>query len=340
DQDAGKKILDGKDRRTGIAIASLYGRNKKPQPELIADLDLVLFDIQDVGARFYTYISTMSYVMEACAEQKVPLVVLDRPNPNGWYVEGPVLEEKHSSFVGMHPVPIVHGMTVGEYARMVNGEGWLKDDVKCLLEVIPATNYTHAMRWEATGLPWVAPSPNLPSEYSAYLYPMVCWMEGMAVSVGRGTEAPFQLFGAPWHEGYHYQLRKDSVMELEKPGRIALYGLEMEYHAFTPVSTPGKASRPKFEGQECYGVRFLNRVDGKSLFLAGISLLKNLETEAQNVELRDPLYRSSFNRLLGTAQVKEQIRRQAPDQTIYDSWQDGLNAFKVVRAKYLLYPDF
>jgi uncharacterized protein YbbC (DUF1343 family) len=339
DQDAGKHIANGKDSKTGIPIASLYGNNKKPSANLIKDLDLVLFDIQDVGARFYTYISTMSYVMEACAEQEVPVIVLDRPNPNGWYVEGPVLESKHSSFIGMHEVPVAHGMTVGEYARMVNGEGWLKNDVRCLLDVITASNYTHSMKWDDTGLPWVAPSPNLPTEYSAYLYPMLCWMEGMSVSIGRGTDHPFEQFGAPWHMGYRYQIRKDSVNERETPSEMALYGLELEYLAFTPISMPGKSTDPKYKGQECFGARFTNRVDGKSLFMAGISLLKNLQEESKIVNLGVDLYRPSFNLLLGNSTTKEQIKKQVPDQQIYDSWQSGKNEFLVKRRKYLLYQE-
>ncbi|MEM7037902.1 MAG: DUF1343 domain-containing protein, partial [Bacteroidota bacterium] len=275
DQDAGARISNSVDEKTGIPIASLYGKNKKPTAEVLKDVDIVLFDIQDVGARFYTYISTMSYVMEACAENRKAFVVLDRPNPNGWYMDGPVMEDAYKSFIGMHNVPIVHGMTVGEYARMVNGEGWLKDGVKCILDVIQCDGYTHDMQWEATGLPWVAPSPNLGTEYSAYLYPMLCWMEGMSVSVGRGTPNPFELFGAPWHQGYHYQLRKDSVNEAPEPSGFQLYGLEMEYLEFTPRSIKGKSSNPKFKDKKCYGARFTNRVDGKSLMMAGLSLLKN-----------------------------------------------------------------
>lgn len=339
DQDAGKHIANGKDAKTGIQITSLYGKNKKPSADMIKDLDLVLFDIQDVGARFYTYISTMSYVMETCAEQEVPMIILDRPNPNGWYVEGPVLESKHSSFIGMHEVPVAHGMTVGEYARMVNGEGWLKNDVRCLLDVIKATNYTHSMTWDETGLPWVAPSPNLPTEYSAYLYPMLCWMEGMSVSIGRGTDHPFEQFGAPWHQGYRYQIRKDSVEERDTPSQMALYGLEMEYLTFTPVSIPGKSTNPKYKGQECFGARFKNRVDGKSLFMAGISLVKNLQEESKNVNLGVDLYKSSFNLLLGNSTTKAQVKKQMTDQEIYDSWQTGKNEFKVMRRKYLLYEE-
>ncbi len=193
--DAGEKVADGKDKKTGIPILSLYGRkNRKPSPEKLVGIDLVIFDIQDVGARFYTYISTMHYVMEACAENDIPLLILDRPNPNGFYVDGPILNSAQKSFVGMHPVPIVHGMTIGEYAKMINGENWLKNSVQCDLTIIECKNYSHKDKYQ---LP-IAPSPNLPNMESIYLYPSLCLFEGTNVSVGRGTETPFQLFGSPY----------------------------------------------------------------------------------------------------------------------------------------------
>ncbi|MBE0637518.1 MAG: DUF1343 domain-containing protein, partial [Bacteroidales bacterium] len=191
--DAGQKVDDAIDRVTGLPVISLYGDNKKPRETDLSDIDIIIFDIQDVGARFYTYISTMSYMMEICAAKGLPMLVLDRPNPNGFYVDGPVLEEGFTSFVGLHPVPIVHGMTVGEYARMVNGEGWLENRLKCDLTVIPVGNYTHNDFYD---LP-VGPSPNLPNKYAVYLYPSLCLFEGTVVSVGRGTDLPFQVIGHP-----------------------------------------------------------------------------------------------------------------------------------------------
>lgn len=340
DHDAGKHVSNSKDTKTGIPLVSLYGSNKKPTAAQLADVDIVLFDIQDVGARFYTYISTMSYVMEACAEQKKPMVVLDRPNPNGWYVDGPVLKEGFQSFVGMHKVPVAHGMTVGEYAKMVNGEGWLKGGVKCLLEVIPCGGYHHGMRWEQNNLPWVAPSPNLPTVHSAYLYPMLCWFEGMAVSIGRGTEEPFELLGAPWHEGYHNELRRDSVRENPVPSRFQYYGLEAEYVRFTPRAIQHKSMNPDYKDQECYGARFLNTVEGKELFMAGIALAKNLELESHNVTLQEPLFRETFSLLTGSNVLEKQIKQQLSEQEIYDSWQADLGKFRSMRLKYLLYPDF
>lgn len=340
DQDAGKHISNSKDEKTGIKIESLYGKNKKPSAEQLADVDMVLFDIQDVGARFYTYISSMSYVMEACAEQNIPIVILDRPNPNGWYVEGPVMEDAFKSFIGMHNVPTVHGMTVAEYALMVNGQGWLAGGKRCPLDVIKCLGYEHEMHWAETGLPWVAPSPNLATEYSAYIYPMLCWFEGLNVSVGRGTESPFEVLGAPWHQGYAYQLKKDSVQEAEAPGRMSLYGLEAEYLKFTPRSTPGKSMNPDFKDQVCYGVRFLNRVDGEKLFMAGLSLLKNFQEEAGNTGQTTKLYQGSFNQLMGNNSVKTAIKSGKTEKEIFDSWQPALGRYMTMRKNYLLYPDF
>ena len=189
--DAGEKVVDGIDLKTGIPLLSLYGKNKKPKPAQLAGIDVVIFDIQDVGARFYTYISTMHYVMEACAENGVEVLVLDRPNPNGHYVDGPILDPAYQSFVGMHPIPIVHGMTIAEYARMVNGEGWLKAGIQCDLSTIPCENYNHETVYE---LP-IKPSPNLPNNRSIYLYPSLCFFEGTTISVGRGTNTQFQVYG-------------------------------------------------------------------------------------------------------------------------------------------------
>lgn len=339
DHDAGKHVSNTKDTKTGLPLVSLYGANKKPSVAQLADVDIVLFDIQDVGARFYTYISTLTYVMEACAEQKKTLLVLDRPNPNGWYVEGPVLEEGYQSFVGMHKVPTAHGMTVGEYAQMVNQEGWLKGGVKCLVEVITAKGYSHAMRWEQTGLPWVPPSPNLPTEYSAYLYPMLCWFEGMDVSIGRGTPYPFEILGAPWHQGYHNSIRADSFDQMPSPSRFKYYGLEAEYIQFTPRSTPGKSQNPDFQDQVCYGAHFLNRVDGKELFMAGIALAKNLVLESNNVSLKAPLFKDSFSLLMGSNKMEKMLLAKQSEDEIYASWQAELGKFKIMRRKYLLYPE-
>lgn len=341
DHDAGAKVDASTDQKTGIKIESLYGSKKKPSVQQLADVDMVIFDIQDVGARFYTYISTMSYVMEACAEQKKQFLVLDRPNPNGWYTDGPVLEKGYESFVGMHQVPIVHGMTVGEYAKMVNGEGWLKNGVKTVMDVITCQNYDHNLHWEDTGLEWIAPSPNLATAHSAYLYPIFCWYEGMPVSVGRGTDQAFEIVGAPWHEGYHYQLRKDSAADSDLPGSFKYYELQFEYTEFTPVSIPGKSTKPKFKDQICYGAHGVNEVDGKSTFLAGIALLKNFQVESGNVSnFKGPLFNSFFAKIAGTRKLQEQVIKGVSEKEIYESWQPALAKFKLIRRNYLLYPDF
>ena len=221
--DAGEKVKDEIDLQTGLPIYSLYGKSKrKPSKELLKDIDIIVFDLQDVGVRFYTYISSLHYVMEACAENNVQLIVLDRPNPNGFYVDGPILDLKFRSFVGMHPVPVVHGMTIGEYAKMINGEKWLDNMIQCSLEIIPCLNYNHNTRYD---LP-IPPSPNLPNMRSVYLYPSLCFFEGTNISIGRGTNFPFQVFGAP-----HFSKNEFS---------------------FTPKSTYG-SKNPKYKPLICYG---------------------------------------------------------------------------------------
>lgn len=341
DHDAGAKVKADVDEKTGIPLMSLYGKNKKPTAAQLADVDVVLFDIQDVGARFYTYISTMSYVMEACGENATKMYVLDRPNPNGWYVDGPVMQKGFTSFVGMHVgVPIAHGMTIGEYARMVNHEGWLAKGVKCDLKVIDCEHYDHSMTWEETGHEWIPPSPNLATEYSAYLYPMLCMFEGTPMSLGRGTDSAFTIYGAPWHEGYHVAWMKDSVLQMQKPGVIDLYGLEMEHYHFTPVSLPGKSTYPKYENQNCWGVRFMTRVPAKGLFQAGLSMLSNIVEEKENVGLAEPIFQPFFDKLVGNDQLKQQIQNGDRPEVIYESWRPEIETFKKIRKKYLLYEDF
>jgi uncharacterized protein YbbC (DUF1343 family) len=231
--DAGERVNTAVDEKTGLPIISLYGKNKKPTADQLKDVDVILFDIQDVGARFYTYISTMTYVMEAAAENNKQVIVLDRPNPNGHYVDGPVLQKELKSFVGMHPVPIVHGMTVGEYAQMVNGEKWMANGVQCKLKVIPVEKYDHLTLYEVP----IPPSPNLKSMNAIYLYPTTCLFEGTCLSVGRGTDDPFTMAGHPGYNVYSYQ--------------------------FTPVSKPG-AKEPKFKDEVCYGIHFIDeKMNGK-----------------------------------------------------------------------------
>ncbi|MCF8281977.1 MAG: DUF1343 domain-containing protein [Bacteroidales bacterium] len=306
----GEKIKDGKDASTGLPIVSLYGDNKKPSPEMLEGVDLVLFDIQDVGARFYTYISTLAYVMEACAENNVPLLVLDRPNPNGHYVDGPVLKKSHASFVGLHEVPVVYGMTIGEYARMVNGEGWLANGIKCDLTVIPCTGYDHRSFYN---LP-VKPSPNLPNMTAIYLYPSLCFFEGTVVSVGRGTDKQFQVFGAP--------------------------GANVGDFTFTPKPMEG-AKKPPQQGKLCRGYDLsglpLDSLRQQKKLNLGylLDFYKNYPDKA-NFFLKT----AHFDALAGGPELKQQIVDGKTEAEIRLGWQDGLRRFKLVRKKYLLYYDF
>jgi len=305
--DAGEHVSSGKDEKTGLELISLYGSNKKPSAEQLKGVEVVVFDIQDVGARFYTYISTMSYVMEACAESKIPMIVLDRPNPNGHYVDGPVLEPAFSSFVGLHPVPVVHGMTVGEYAQMVNGEGWLKNKVKCDLTVIPCKGWEHKNYYQLT----VPPSPNLKTMNAIYLYPSLCFFEGTKVSVGRGTDAPFEVIGYP--------------------------GCGIGSLVFIPKSGPGSKS-PLYEGKECGG--FNLRPFGENFVRDTGKLYMYWLQSLVEFEKYDPkFFNSFFDKLAGTDSLRKQLLEGKKEDEIRRSWQPGLEKFKLVRAKYLLYAD-
>lgn len=305
---AGEVIKDGKDVKTGLPIVSLYGSNKKPTAEQLADVDVVVFDIQDVGARFYTYISTLTYVMEACAENGKKVIVLDRPNPNGYYVDGPVLKDGFESFVGMHHIPVVHGMTIGEYAKMVNGEKWLKDGVQCQLDVVTCENWDHSMTYS---LP-VKPSPNLPNDDAIILYPSLCFFEGTTVSVGRGTDKPFQQFGAPYFKETQY--------------------------SFTPQSNEG-AKYPKYEGEQCNGF-VLN--DFAQFYLNGLGeLYLHWLVEAYNMAPeKDKFFNSFFEKLAGTDQLQKDIIAGKTAEQIRQSWKEEVSEFKRLRRKYLLYKDF
>ena len=301
--DAGAKVNSGKDEKTGIPIVSLYGKNKKPTPEMLQGIDIILFDLQDVGVRFYTYISTMSYVMEAAAENDLPVIVLDRPNPNGFFVDGPVLKSENASFVGMHQVPVVYGMTIGEYAKMVNGEGWLKNGVTCDLTVIPIKKYNRKAIYE---LP-VKPSPNLPNWESVYLYPTLCFFEGSIISIGRGTDTPFQVYGHPAMRGSY---------------------------TFTPKSTSG-ASKPLLEGQRCRGENLVEFAHDYARNADQLHLEWIIEAYQQ---LKDKSFFTSYFRLLsGDKQLQRDIENGKSADEIRTSWKNDLEAFKAVRGKYLLY---
>lgn len=328
--DAGARISNSRDIETGLPIVSLYGRNKKPTVAQLADVDVVVFDIQDVGTRFYTYLSTMTYVLEACIEQQKKFLVLDRPNPNGWYVDGPVLEATNSSFIGLHEIPIVHGMTLGEYAGLVSKEGWLSNGISAesLLVVIPCEGYHHGMQWEETGLPWISPSPNLATEYAAYLYPAICWFEPTPVSVGRGTDSAFTLVGAPWYGAAN--ARESADWEA--------YGLRAKRVGFTPHSLPGKSTYLKFQDEMCQGLDFQNRVEGKELFLAGLSLFNEMYLIHGEVGPDEPFFLTNFERWPGTTELEEQVKAGMSPEQIYESWQPKVEEFKAMRARYLLYP--
>ena len=298
--DAGEHIVDGKDIKTGLPIISLYGDNKKPKPEQLAGLDILVFDLQDVGARFYTYISSLHYIMEACSENNIPLIILDRPNPNGSIVDGPVLEKEFSSFVGMHPIPALHGMTIGEYGQMINGEKWLKDGIQCKLTVIPCLNYKRDMFYS---LP-VKPSPNLPNDQAINLYPSLCLFEGTNVSSGRGTEKQFQIYGSPF--------------------------LPKSDFSFTPVSNFGSKD-PMNKGLLCYGEDLSNAPKVHQLELKWLLKAYNSTSD------KSKFFTAFFTKLAGTKKLQQQIEAGASETEIRKSWEKGLNDFKAMRKKYLIY---
>ncbi len=302
--DAGEKVENGKDAKTGLPIVSLYGKNKKPTTEQLLGIDLVVFDIQDVGVRFYTYISTLSLVMEACAENGIKVLVLDRPNPNGYYVAGPVLKSEFKSFVGMHPVPVVYGLTIGEYGLMVNGEGWLKGGIKCDYTVIKCVNYNHSQTYS---LP-VKPSPNLPNDKAIELYPELCFFEGTNVSVGRGTDFPFQVYGAPYLKS----------------------GFK-----FTPKPNKG-AKHPKYENEVCYGIDLRGEtVNGPFNITFGHIYLMYLSSPE-----KDKFFNSFFDKLAGTDEIRKAIEGGESLDYVKSIGKKETDTFRQYRKKYLLYDDF
>jgi len=309
-EDAGAHINNTTDSATGLPIISLYGKNKKPKPEQLEDIDLLVYDLQDVGVRFYTYISTLEYCMEACGDAGKQLVVLDRPNPNGFYIDGPVLEAAHKSFVGMQPIPIVYGMTAGEYARMLKGEKWIEGAEKLDLQVVKCTNYDHSARYR---LP-VAPSPNLKTIEAVYAYPSLCLFEGTAISMGRGTDKPFRQYGCPEFKG-------------------------MFTYSFTPVSMQG-AQKPPYEGKECFGELVAGTEQGILSALHGHLQLKWLIKAYNNYPVKQKFFTSFFTSLSGTSELRAQVEKGLSERQIRASWEAGLEKFRITRKKYLLYPDF
>lgn len=298
----GEEIKDGTDIKTGLSVVSLYGNNRKPSPEQLADVDVVVFDIQDVGTRFYTYISTMHYVMEACAEQGKKLIVLDRPNPNGSYIDGPLRLPSLKSFVGMHPIPIVHGLTVGELAQMINGEGWLEKGLTCDLEIIRIQNWNHESFYS---LP-VKPSPNLPNDQAVKLYPSLCLFEGTVVSIGRGTETPYLIIGNPEFSDLPFE--------------------------FTPKAMPGMSNNPPHEGKLCYGL------DLSTVSVQPAINLQYLLDFYQKYAGKEKFFTAYFNTLAGTPELQKQIRDGFTESQIKATWQKDLDRYREMRKKYLLYP--
>lgn len=308
DKDPGELIDSYYDSKTGLPVVSLYGSSKKPTSEDLKNVDVVLFDIQDVGVRFYTYISTMHYVMEACAENSVKMMVLDRPNPNGFYVDGPVLDTQHRSFVGMHPIPLVHGMTVAELARMINGEGWLKEGVRCDLDWISCENYTHDSLYQLK----IKPSPNLPNMQSIYLYPSLGLFEGTIMNVGRGTPYPFQVYGHPRLEG------------------------TLEY---TPEPVKGASVSPKHKGKKC-GAVDLRTYPVEKIFREPELKLHWLIDAYNKLDKPGDFFLPFFTNLTGTKELKKQIIEGKSISEIRESWSEDLDQFMQKRANYLLYEDF
>lgn len=298
----GETIVDGKDVKTGLPIISLYGNSKKPSPEQLEGIEVLLFDLQDVGTRFYTYISSLHYVMEACAENDIELIILDRPNPNGNMVDGPTLEKEFTSFVGMHEIPVLHGMTIGEYALMINGEKWLKDGIQCKVKIVPCENYRREMPYS---LP-VRPSPNLPNDQSINLYPSLCFFEGTNVSIGRGTDKQFQIYGSPFLTKFHW--------------------------SFVPSPNAGSKEPPQ-NGKICCGEDLsqypkLNRIE-----------LKWLLEAYRETEQPEKFFNNYFTNLAGTKKLRQQIESGMSEDDIRATWKPGLDHFREMRKKYLIYPD-
>jgi len=312
---AGVKVKDEKDPATGVAVISLYGPKRKPSKEDLADVDVMIFDIQDVGCRFYTYINVLGHIMEACAENNKELLILDRPNPNGYLVDGPVLDMKFKSGIGIYPIPVAHGMTIAEFAQMLNGEGWLPNKLQCKLKIIKVANYNHDMEYT---LP-VKPSPNLNTQQSIMLYPTTCWFEGTVLNHGRGTQFPFTVFGSPLLKGQYD-------------------------FSYTPVSIPGMSETPLHMNTVCYGLDLRNadiaqlRKSKRIQIQWMIDLYNHFPDKAHFFDRSQSKEIGDINKLAGTDLFQQQVAAGKSVQEIYDSWEPGLSAYKAMCKKYLLYP--
>jgi uncharacterized protein YbbC (DUF1343 family) len=307
--DAGETISNSIDKKTGIPIVSLYGNHQKPSAKDVEGIDIVIFDIQDVGVRFYTFLSTLHYVMEACAENNKTLLLLDRPNPNGFYVDGPVLEKKYASFVGLDPVPIVHGCTMAEMAEMINGENWLGNNLHCNLKYVTCAGYNHSTYYQ---LP-IKPSPNITSMIAVYLYPSLGLFEGTEISVGRGTDSPFEIIGYP--------------------------GFKLKSFKFIPKSIVGMSKNPPYEGIECNGLNLQQFADGyiKSVKHLYLYWLKAMYDDYPN---KAKYFNNFFDSLAGNSTLREQIINGVDEDVIHASWEKDLKKYLTIRKKYLLYEDF
>jgi len=306
EMEAGAAFSDVIDQKTGIKVVSLYGNKKKPSSKDLDSIDVVIFDIQDVGVRFYTYIGSLHYLIEACSENNKELIILDRPNPNGHYVDGPVLDLDYKSFVGMHPVPVVHGMTVGEYAQMMIGEKWVKTTENFHFSIIPVKNYTHKTRYS---LP-IPPSPNLFNESSIYLYPSICFFEGTNLSLGRGTSKPFQQVGAPWFEDTTF--------------------------SFTPVPIPGKSENPVFSNKKCFGRDY--QIEAYKVYREKQIRIEPLLDFYSMKPDSIVFFNSFFKKLAGTDQLQKQIEKGWTETEIRNTWAPDIRMFLEKRKKYLIYP--
>ncbi len=323
----GIAVKSGQDEKYEIPIFSLYGKTHKPTSDMLKDVDILVFDIQDVGTRFYSYIYTMSLSMEAAGEQGIPFVILDRPNPiNGVTVEGNILEKEFTSFIGLYPLPVRHGMTVGELAMMINNEGWLANQVKTELIIIPMQNWRRKLWYDQTGLTFIKTSPNLPNLETAIVYPGICLLEGTNVSEGRGTNSPFLIFGAPWIDG------REFVKELNA---LDLAGVTFRDTNFIPISVSGVARTPKYVNKQCSGiqVRVSNR-DQYQAYLTGIHIVNLLSQMCSDSLI---WWEEHFNRLCGSAKILQTIVNQSDIDSLVSSWQDGLTQFLNIREKYLIY---
>lgn len=329
DAAAGAKIEDGVDEKTGAPIYSLYGNNLKPGEGMLEDIDMLIFDIQDIGARFYTYISTMGYAMQAAAEQDIPFMVLDRPNPLGGYSqEGFVLEEGFESFVGLYPIPVAHGLTVGELARMIKGEAMLEGLNNLDLQVVEMKHWNRDMLWPDTGLDWIPPSPNIPDFETALIYPGACFFERTSASEGRGTMQPFIQLGAPWIDGEELAAK---LNERDLPG------LDFEAISFTPHSIEGMADNPSWEGEQVQGVKYVitNSKEVEPV-AAGIHVLDVFHRASQEAG-EDDFLMSSIGTLAGTDRLYEMMQSGSSAQEIIDSWRREVEEFEELRKPYLLY---